>query len=58
MNETTVSQALRLLRAAGTVTARRSGRVNCYQLTDGHIHDLIDQIAGPGSRSGHTHAAT
>jgi DNA-binding transcriptional ArsR family regulator len=58
MNETTVSQALRLLRASGTVTARRSGRVICYQLTDGHIRDLIDQIAGPDSRSGHTHAAT
>ena len=58
MNETTVSQALRLLRAAGTVTARRSGRLMRYQLTDASISDLIDQIAGPRSGTGHTHAAT
>ncbi len=58
MNETTVSQALRLLRAAGTVTARRTGRVVCYQLTDGTIRDLIGQIAGPQTGSRHRHTAT
>jgi ArsR family transcriptional regulator, lead/cadmium/zinc/bismuth-responsive transcriptional repressor len=58
MNETTVSQALRLLRATGTVTARRSGRIICYQLTDDNIGNLIDQIARPKNASRHRHAAT
>jgi DNA-binding transcriptional ArsR family regulator len=58
MNETAVSQALRLLRAAGTVTARRSGRIIRYQLTDDNISKLIDQIAGPSGSSAHRHAAT
>jgi len=58
MNETSVSQALRLLRAAGTVTARRSGRMIRYELTDDNIASLIDQVAGPRGRSGHGHGAT
>jgi len=58
MNETTVSQALRLLRAAGTVTARRSGRMIRYELSDARIASLIDQIAGPRASSGHRHSAT
>ena len=58
MNETAVSQALRLLRAAGTVTARRSGRIIRYQLTDDNISKLIDQIAGSSGISAHRHAAT
>lgn len=58
MNETTVSQALRLLRATGTVTAHRSGRIVRYELTSDEIAKLIDQIAGPRSSSGHMHAAT
>src|SRR5579862_6079110 len=33
MNETTVSQALRLLRASGTVAATRDGRIIRYRLT-------------------------
>jgi ArsR family transcriptional regulator, lead/cadmium/zinc/bismuth-responsive transcriptional repressor len=58
MNETTVSQALRLLRATGTVTAHRSGRIVRYELTNEEISKLIDQITGPRSSSGHMHAAT
>jgi ArsR family transcriptional regulator, lead/cadmium/zinc/bismuth-responsive transcriptional repressor len=58
MNETTVSQALRLLRASGTVTAHRSGRIVRYELTDDEIGKLIDKIAGPRIGSGHVHAAT
>jgi ArsR family transcriptional regulator, lead/cadmium/zinc/bismuth-responsive transcriptional repressor len=58
MNETAVSQALRLLRAAGTVTAQRSGRIIRYQLADASISRLIDQIAGPRGASAHRHAAT
>jgi ArsR family transcriptional regulator, lead/cadmium/zinc/bismuth-responsive transcriptional repressor len=58
MNETTVSQALRLLRAAGTVTAHRSGRMVRYELTDDNIAGLIDQIARPRDSSRHMHAST
>ena len=58
MNAPTVSQALRLLRATGTVTAHRSGRIVRYELTSDEIAKLIDQIAGPRSSSGHMHAAT
>jgi ArsR family transcriptional regulator, lead/cadmium/zinc/bismuth-responsive transcriptional repressor len=58
MNETTVSQALRLLRAAGTVTGHRNGRIICYQLTDDNISNLIDQIARSRNGSRHRHAAT
>ena len=42
MTESSVSHALRLLRAAGVVTVRRSGRVAYYSLTDGHVRLLLD----------------
>jgi ArsR family transcriptional regulator, lead/cadmium/zinc/bismuth-responsive transcriptional repressor len=58
MNETTVSQALRLLRAAGTVTPHRNGRIIRYELTDDNISNLIDKITGARTSSGPTHAAT
>ena len=58
MNETTVSQALRLLRAAGTVAAHRTGRIVRYQLTSADIGKLIDEITDPRVGSGHVHAAT
>ena len=41
VNEATVSQTLRYLRAAGTVTAERDGRVIRYQLTDTAIATLL-----------------
>ena len=40
--ETTVSQALRLLRTAGVVRARRSGRMMHYRLDDAHVRMLLD----------------
>lgn len=40
--ETTVSQALRLLRASGVVTGRRDGRNVFYRLSDAHVRLLLD----------------
>ncbi|MGL5851165.1 MAG: ArsR/SmtB family transcription factor [Phycicoccus sp.] len=40
--ETTVSQALRLLRAAGVVAGRREGRNIFYRLSDAHVRILLD----------------
>ena len=42
MSESSVSHALRLLRTAGVVKARRAGRVAYYSLTDGHVRMLLD----------------
>jgi DNA-binding transcriptional ArsR family regulator len=44
MTDTAVSQALRLLRAHGLVTARRSGRMVRYRLADATVHDLIHRV--------------
>lgn len=40
--ETSVSHALRLLRTAGVVRARRSGRMIYYSLDDAHVRLLLD----------------
>ena len=40
--ETSVSQALRLLRTAGVVDNRRSGRRIYYRLADAHVRLLLD----------------
>ncbi len=40
--ETTVSQALRLLRASGVVAGRREGRNVYYRLSDAHVRLLLD----------------
>jgi ArsR family transcriptional regulator, lead/cadmium/zinc/bismuth-responsive transcriptional repressor len=40
--ETTVSQALRLLRSAGVVNNRRDGRMVYYRLADAHVRMLLD----------------
>ena len=40
--ETTVSQALRLLRASSVVTGRREGRNVYYRLSDAHVRMLLD----------------
>lgn len=37
-----VSQSLRVLRAAGIVTARRAGRLSYYSLADDHVRMLLD----------------
>lgn len=44
MNDTGVSQVLRLLRAAGIVTAHRDGRIMRYELTDPDIGRLLDHV--------------
>jgi ArsR family transcriptional regulator, lead/cadmium/zinc/bismuth-responsive transcriptional repressor len=46
MNDTTVSQALRLLRAGGTVAARRDGRIVRYRLADDRVAAMLDQLLG------------
>ena len=40
--ETSVSQAMRLLRTAGVVRARRDGRMVWYRLDDDHVRLLLD----------------
>jgi DNA-binding transcriptional ArsR family regulator len=40
--ESTVSQALRLLRTAGVVAGRREGRLVFYRLADAHVRMLLD----------------
>lgn len=42
VTETTVSQALRLLRTAGVVVGRRAGRNVFYRLADAHVRLLLD----------------
>lgn len=44
MNDTAVSQALRLLRAAGLVAAQRDGRVIRYSLADEQVGDLLGRL--------------
>ena len=44
MTDTAVSQALRLLRAHGLVTAHRTGRIVRYRLADATVHDLIHRV--------------
>ena len=44
MNDTTVSQALRLLRAAGLVAAERDGRVIRYSLADEETGSLLARL--------------
>lgn len=41
-SETKVSQAMRLLRAAGVVRNRRDGRHVHYRLDDDHVRTLLD----------------
>jgi DNA-binding transcriptional ArsR family regulator len=42
VSESSVSHALRWLRAAGTVRVRRSGRMAYYSLDDDHVRRLLD----------------
>ncbi|MEX2420719.1 MAG: metalloregulator ArsR/SmtB family transcription factor [Actinomycetota bacterium] len=42
VSETTVSHAMRLLRAAGIVRNRRDGRMIYYRLDDAHVRLLLD----------------
>jgi DNA-binding transcriptional ArsR family regulator len=47
LNDATVSQTLRFLRASNTVATERDGRVIRYEIADPVIGDLLDQAAGP-----------
>jgi DNA-binding transcriptional ArsR family regulator len=40
--ESTVSQALRMLRASGIVAGRREGRLVFYRLADAHVRMMLD----------------
>jgi DNA-binding transcriptional ArsR family regulator len=42
-----VSQALRLLRVAGVVAARKDGRVMRYRLIDDIVADLLEKLPRP-----------
>jgi DNA-binding transcriptional ArsR family regulator len=44
LNDTTVSQALRLLRASGAVAAARDGRISRYNVIDTDIAALLAQV--------------
>ncbi|WP_250281032.1 MULTISPECIES: ArsR/SmtB family transcription factor [unclassified Frankia] len=44
MNDTAVSQALRILRYHAVVSPHRDGRVICYTLSDNSIVDLLDGV--------------
>jgi ArsR family transcriptional regulator, lead/cadmium/zinc/bismuth-responsive transcriptional repressor len=44
MNDPTVSQALRLLRAAGVVAAQRDGRIIRYSLADEEIGSVLARL--------------
>lgn len=46
LKTTTVSQALRLLRAEGIVTTHRDGRVIRYELTDETVRVLLGKVTG------------
>ena len=49
LQDTTVSQALRILRAKGVVTAVRDGRVMRYQLADERIAELLELVSPRGA---------
>lgn len=56
VSETVVSQAMRLLRTASVVRARREGRSMYYRLDDDHVRELLlicrEHLAhGPGEVS-------
>ncbi|KOV60462.1 ArsR/SmtB family transcription factor [Streptomyces sp. MMG1121] len=46
VSDTGVSQILRLLRASGTVSAHKDGRVVRYRLTDPQVAGFLDQLRG------------
>jgi ArsR family transcriptional regulator, lead/cadmium/zinc/bismuth-responsive transcriptional repressor len=45
LNDATVSQTLRFLRASHTVTTERDGRIIRYQIADDDVGELLDQAA-------------
>jgi DNA-binding transcriptional ArsR family regulator len=57
MRDTTVSQALRLLRANGTVVAERDGRVVRYAMADRDLADLLERVTSAASSAARFQAA-
>ncbi len=53
--ESTVSQALRLLRTAEVVIARRAGRQIFYRLQDAHVRELLTITIQHVRHEGHVH---
>lgn len=51
-NETKVSQAMRLMRAAGVVRNRRDGRNIHYRLDDDHVRLLLDVSRNHAAHAG------
>jgi DNA-binding transcriptional ArsR family regulator len=49
ISDTAVSQMLRLLRASGTVTPDKDGRVVRYRLTDARTAALLDSLRSPAA---------
>jgi DNA-binding transcriptional ArsR family regulator len=49
MNDPAVSQALRLLRAAGVVEGEKEGRVVRYRVVDAATADLLEHCATDGA---------
>ena len=45
MNDPAVSQALRLLRAAGVVAGEKEGRVVRYRVVDEAVRGLLTQVS-------------
>ena len=45
ISDATVSQTLRYLRASGTVTTERDGRIIRYQLDDEIVDELLDRVS-------------
>jgi ArsR family transcriptional regulator, lead/cadmium/zinc/bismuth-responsive transcriptional repressor len=57
MRDTTVSQALRLLRANGTVVAERDGRVVRYAMADPGLGDLLERVTSAEASAARFRAA-
>jgi DNA-binding transcriptional ArsR family regulator len=57
ISDVTVSQTLRHLRASGTVTTERDGRIIRYRLRDEVIGDLLNLVTPPRQAPGHGLAA-
>lgn len=55
LSESSVSQALRLMRAHRVVETRRAGRVIFYRLGDAHVRMLLDMAI---THAGHSPAVT
>lgn len=58
VKDSTVSQALRLLRAHGVVATRRDGRTIHYHLTDESIRALLGQLPSGPVEVAHGHSRT